>query len=146
MDRKQQVMELIESIGAMRRRMAFGASGSNRTRITPAQWGVLMLVGERGACSVKDIAEALRISSSAATQLVNGLVRGGHLVRKASKEDRRAVELSLSRQTKAKMKGMKEAALNKTLKLFQALNDRELAHYLALNKKIFDTHLRHSHD
>jgi DNA-binding MarR family transcriptional regulator len=146
MNRKQKVEELLESMRAIRRHMALGASGREAASITPAQWGVLMLVGERGECSVKDIAAMLRISSSAATQLVNGLVGGGHLARKASQEDRRAVALSLSRQTKAKMKGMRDAALKKTLKLFEGFTDREFEIYITLNKKISDRLLKSAHD
>lgn len=136
--RKRKVIELMERLQAVRRGMAFGAVGSGAARITPAQWSALILVGERKACGVKDIAEALRITSSAATQLVNGLVRGGHLVRKESKEDGRAVALSLSPRTKARLRTMRSAALKRTLELLEALSDRELGHYLALTTKILD--------
>jgi len=138
MNRIQKIEELIETLRPIRRQMMLGSGRPDAPRITPAQWGVLRLVAEKDDCTVKDIAQALRISSSAATQLMGALVKSGHLVRKESASDRRAVALSLSPQTKARITTMKNAALQKTIVLFDALDDRELEQYVALSKKVSD--------
>lgn len=136
LNRKEKIEELLEILRPIRRHMGSSSVGRNASRITPSQWGVLMLVGESGECTIKDVANALHVSSSAATQLVNPLVKSGHLVRRELASDRRAVALSLSKQTKAKMNQMRDAALQKALSLFESLSDRELEQYIALNRKI----------
>lgn len=142
MTRKEKVGVLLEVLRPIRREMVLGSAGENSARVTPAQFGVLMLLNERGEASVKDIAGALRISSSAATQLVNGLIKGGHVRREASEKDRRAVALSLSPKTKAKLDNLRRAALQKTVRLFDALSDHELDEYIALNRKIAQRFIR----
>lgn len=136
LNRKQKIEELLESLRPIRRHMALSSVGRNAARVTPSQWGVLMLVGERGECTVKHVANGLHVSSSAATQLVTPLVKSGHLVRRELASDRRAVALSLSKRTKAKMNQMRNAALQKALSLFESLSDGELEQYIALNRKI----------
>ena len=95
-----------------------------------------MLVSERGESTVKDAAKALGITSSAATQLVDGLSASGYLLRKTSVEDRRVVALTLSKKSKNQVEKMKKRALQKFLKIFEALNDREFDQYFKLNKKL----------
>ncbi len=136
-NRKQKVEELLTDLRSLRHTMKFRMAGSARTpRITPSQWGALMLIEERGESTVKDLANALGISSSAATQLVDGLVSNGYVVRKVHVEDRRSVTLTLSKKTVAQVEKIKKQSLQKFLKFFAVLSDREFDQYIALNKKI----------
>lgn len=105
-------------------------------RVTPAQMGMLMVIEQCGESTVKDVAKTLGITSSAATQLVDGLVMGGYLTRKISTEDRRAVTLALSKKSKNQVERMKKHTLERFLTVFKVLNDTEFNRYLALNKKI----------
>lgn len=95
-----------------------------------------MFIEERGESTVKDVAKALGITSSAATQLVDGLVSSGYVNRKTDEEDRRAVALTLSKKTKEHVNKMKKQGIQKFLTLFKVLNDKEFNQYLELNKKI----------
>lgn len=136
-NRRQKVEELLESFSSLRRSMAFRSVGTaTMPRITPSQWGVLMLIEQRGESTVKDAAAALGITSSAATQLVDGLAESGYVVRKIRAADRRAVTLTLSKKSKTWVDKMKKEGLQKFLKFFEVLNDREFNQYFALNKKI----------
>lgn len=136
-NRKQKVEELLAEFHSLRRTMTLRTVGSaNMPRVTPSQWGVLMFIEQRERSTVKDLARALRISSSAATQLVDGLVASGYAVRGSSALDRRRVEITLSKKTKNQVSKMKKQVLQKFLKVFEVLNDREFDQYLALNKKI----------
>ena len=136
-DRKQKVEELLTDLRSLRRATALRSPQSGKSpRITPSQWGVLLIVEQHGKCTVKSLSQALGISSSAATQLVDGLVTSGYLKRETSSEDRRAVTLVLSKKSKRQTENMKARALRKFLKLFEVLNDREFKQYVALNKKI----------
>jgi DNA-binding MarR family transcriptional regulator len=136
-NRKEKVEELLAGLQSLRRSMSFKMAGSAKIpRITASQWGVLMFVEQRGESTVKDVAKALGVTSSAATQLVDGLVVSGYLMRETHAEDRRTVTLTLSKKSKSHVEGMKKQALQKFLKIFEALNDKEFDQYCALNKKI----------
>lgn len=127
----------MESMRALRRHSAFhSASHATLPRITPSQWGAILTIEELGESTVKDVADALGITSSAATQLINGLVDNGYVLRTASKKDRRTVLLKLSKKTKVHVAQMKKQLVRKFLKLFEVLNEKEFSQYLALNKKI----------
>jgi DNA-binding MarR family transcriptional regulator len=142
-NRKEKIEELLESMGALRRTMAFRPVAPKKMpRITPAQWGALMVIEHHGESTLKDMAKALGITSSAATQLIDGLVTSGYVVRKTHAKDRRAVTLTLSNTTKAHVDTIKKQALQKFLKFFEVLNDKELDQYILLNKKIIGKLLR----
>ena len=128
---------------SIKHRMAFGAHSSHKgPRITPAQWGVLMCVAHGEKRTVKDVAGALSITSSAATQLIDGLVESGYVNRAEDQRDRRAVTLTLSKQTKGQVQAMKEAAIREFLKLFESFTDKEFELYCALSKKVVQTSMR----
>lgn len=138
-NRRQKIEELLESFGTLRRTMAFHTAGTAKMpRITPSQWGALMLIEQQGASTVRDVAKALGITSSAATQLIDGLVTSGYVTRKTHKEDRRVISLTLSSKTKKQVEAMKKQALQKFLKFFEVLNDAEFNQYILLNKKIVE--------
>ncbi len=138
-NRKEKIKKLLESFGALRRVMAFHpVRTAKMPRITPSQWGVLMLIEQRGRSTVTDVAKSLGITSSAATQLIDGLFSSGYVTRKTHPEDRRVISLTLSSKTKVQVETMKKQALQKFLKLFAVLNDTEFNQYILLNKKIVE--------
>lgn len=141
--RKQKVEELIRNFQPLRYAMALPTTRHEGIpRITSSQWGVLMLVEQFGESTVKDVAKALSITSSAATQLIDGLVTNGYVVREIHTKDRRAVILTLSKKTKIRVNKMKKEVLQKFLKFFEVLNDKELDQYILLNKKIVERLLK----
>ena len=139
-NRKQKVKEFIESMQSLKRSMAFHTAGTTRLpRITPSQWGVLMMIeGCGGVSTVKDVAKALGVTSSAATQLIDGLVASGYVLRQENAEDRRRMTLTLSSKTKKQVEKMKGEGINHFLKLFEILNDKEFDQFISLNRKIVD--------
>lgn len=135
--RKEKVEELMEGFMSLKHRAVLTArAGKTGPRITPAQWGVVMFMRNHAACTVKEIAKAFSVTSSAATQLVDGLVKSGYVVRKVDARDRRSVILTLSRKTMEHMEVMKRMAVAEFMELFKALSDKEFNQYCALNKKI----------
>ena len=137
-NRKQKVEELLVDLQSLRRTMAFrmAESAKKTPRITPSQWGMLMLIEQRGKSTIKDVAKVLSISSSAATQLVDGLVASGYLMRQTHSKDRRAVTLTLSKKSKDQVDRIKKHTLQRFLKIFGVLSDVEFNQYLTLTKKI----------
>jgi len=123
--------------------MAFHMSGLKKIpRITPSQWGVLMFLKQHGESTLKDVAEAFNITSSAATQLVNGLVDSKYVMRKESEKDRRTIRLTLSKRTKNQVARMKDAGIEHLSKLFDMLNDKEFDQFISLNNKIIERFLK----
>jgi len=104
--------------------------------VTGSQWLVLGYVGRNAKASIKDISEALGISSSAATQIVRELVKSGCLVKRPDPNDARAVAIELSAKARKDMKELREGMLRNYDRLFTALSDREFKLYVRLNEKI----------
>ena len=119
---------------------------SNEMHITHPQWIVLYHVRKSGIISIKDLANLLTITSSAATQIVDGLVKKGLLLRRRNKEDRRILNIELSVKTKGKLDSIKSAGFNTLLVLFDALDDEELQNYRDLNNKIASRMIPHGND
>ena len=141
--RKIKIEKLLENFGSLKRHLVFHSTHSGKVpRITPSQWRLLMMVKQQGESTVKEVAAALGISSSAATQLVDGLVASGYVVRKTDIKDRRAVVLTLSKKTEAQVDKMRKQTLDKFYNFFKVLNDKELDQYILLNKKIVERFLK----
>lgn len=136
-DRTQHVEELIEGAQILRRK----ASGMAHAKdgITPSQWQVIGHIFRNEGCTTSDVAAALNMTGSAATQLLNCLVSEGYVKREASAQDRRAHRLVLSAQSKKRINTFKAKRLKLMLNLFSALSDSEFKQYLALNKKVTST-------
>ena len=99
-----------------------------------SQFEVMMFILRSENPTIKDIAKAFTITSSAATQLVEGLVHKGLVERRESEEDRRIVKVSLSKEGEAKCKSFKKLVFMQMTKKLTTLSDQEL---LAM-KKIAD--------
>ncbi len=131
--------EFLDGLQALKRLGAFKAPhGSMMPKVTPAQWNALFYIAETKGSTVKEVAQVLGVTSSAATQLIEGLVREGHVVRTQSKEDRRRARLELSKKSRRQVVALQKSTCRALAKLFEVLSDREFAHYLQLHKKIID--------
>jgi DNA-binding MarR family transcriptional regulator len=139
MQRNKIIEELLQSMHAMRHKLMVGYTTKKEMVITPSQGFVLRLIAHSDSTNVKAIAKVLNITSSAATQLVDGLAEKGYLIRKEDSSDRRVISLSLSEKAKRLFKEFKEQGLKKMTELFSALSDIELAQYALLNKKISES-------
>lgn len=135
-NRKKVMEELLCNLHAMRHKLMVGYTGKKDISITPSQGFVLRFIAEHGNTNVKAIAQSLHITSSAATQLVDGLADNGYLVRADNPSDRRVIALSLSVKAKKLFKEFEEQSQEKMKRLFSVLTDEELVQYAAINKKI----------
>jgi len=137
-NRKKIIEDLLQNMHAMRHKLMVGYTTKKEVAITPSQSFVLRFVAKNSSANVKAITQALNITSSAATQLVDGLVDKGYLVRKDNPDDRRIITLSLSLKAKKLFKEFKEQRLQKMMEIFDVLTDEELTRYAVLNKKLVD--------
>ncbi|MCK5567597.1 MAG: MarR family transcriptional regulator [Actinomycetia bacterium] len=136
-NRKKTIEEITEALYSIRRRIASEMHHLfDEMKITHPQWIVLHHVKKSGMINIKDLAKLLDITSSAATQIVDGLVKKGLLLRKRNKEDRRILNIELSAIARDKFDSIKSASFNTLSTLFDALDDEELQNYRDLNNKI----------
>ena len=136
-NRKKIVEEITEALYSIRRKIASEMHHvSDEMQITHPQWIVLHHVKKSGMINIKDLANLLEITSSAATQIVDGLVKKEFLLRKRNKEDRRILNIELSDKAINKFNSIKSASFNTLSALFDVLDDEELKKYRDLNNKI----------
>jgi MarR family transcriptional regulator, organic hydroperoxide resistance regulator len=132
-ERKKILENIFEDIYTIRQKLA---SEMNlplyKIHITYSQWLVLNLVRKNNRISIKDIAALLDITSSAATQTVDGLVNRGLVSRKRSRTDRRVLEITLSKKSVEHLK----RCFSKASLVFDVLNNDELMQYCRLTGKI----------
>lgn len=135
--RKQSIEEILHAFHAIRNiTKAKSTSLSHQNHITHSQWFVLTMIEHFKKRSIKDIAEAMEISSSGATQLVDGLVQSRYVTRKENSKDRRLLQLELSPKGKEHLAATKEKRIAEMAEIFDALTDHELEELVKLHKKI----------
>lgn len=141
-DRNELIEGILHSFHAIRNIIkARSGSLGQQNNITHTQWFVLKIIEHFQSRSVKDISEMFGITSSASTQLVDGLVKSGLVTRKEDPRDRRSVRLELSQKGKEHIAASNENRINEMVELFDPLTDSELEEYLRLQKKILSKSL-----
>lgn len=135
--RIQLIEEILHSFHAIRNiTRAKAATLGHQNHVTHSQWFALTMIDHFKKRSIKDIAQALEMSSSAATQLVDGLVRAGLVTRQEEPNDRRLVQLELSPKGKKHLDTTKEKRIAEMAEIFEVLTDQELEEFVRLHKKI----------
>jgi DNA-binding MarR family transcriptional regulator len=136
-NRKKTIEEITEALYAIRRKIATEMQLLfNKMQMTHPQWMVLHHVKKNEIINIKCLANVLCITSSAATQIVDGLVKKGLLIRKRNTEDRRILNIELSAKAKEQFDLIKNKSFNTLLLLFDTLDDKELQEFRDLNNKI----------
>lgn len=137
MNRSAAINELFENMGAMRRMMskAHGAS-TVKNMPTRGQIGLMMMLDHSAILSIKELAEKFAMSSSAVTQMVDGLVDDGFVTRKEDAKDRRKIGLSLTAKGKKNLVESKKAHLASMAKFLAPLSDDELSTFVRLSAKV----------
>lgn len=139
MERKEVLAKIMESIGKMHR-FGGGHQGLDAAHKMPtrSQVCIMMILMQEGGKSIKDLAKQFSMTSSAATQLVDGLVKDKLLIRQMDKEDRRKISVSLTAEGRKKLLMAKKARFKAMSKYFEALNDKELQELQKLLGKIVE--------
>lgn len=103
---------------------------------THTRMGILFAIAHREVETIKDLAERFRMTSSAATQLVNSLVSDGLVLRKDDDQDRRKTRLSVTANGKKTLLLSKKHCMNILAELFAPLTERDLQALQAIQDKI----------
>ena len=136
-DRKHQIEQLMERLHSLKRLMIPDIqTTAGEECLAPSQWLALHIISRQEGIGIKELAAQLGTTSSAATQLVDGLVKKGLLDRQPSTDDRRALRLSLPDAARQQIETMKEQRLDHLCTLFSALDDAEFQALLSLLSKV----------
>ena len=137
MDRKEQIVGLIDNYHAFFQTMVkLTPHFFNNLKVTYTQMLILSFIKENEDISVKRLAATMGITSSAATQQLNSLVKKGYLVRKESNIDRRTVKIRLSPKMEKQIEVIEAMFLDKLFTLFDGITDEELTLYCNVHSKI----------
>ena len=138
-DRKKIIDDIIEDINSIKRKMGHEArSFFVNSEITNAQWIVVKAIRHLEGANIKEIADNLGVTSSAVTQLVDGLVKKGYLERGGETNDRRVMKLVLTDKTKEQAAEINNRFRRIFPEMFDSLNDEEVEEYLKLSRKIIN--------
>lgn len=139
MDRSELISQIVEDFSSFKRvLMVSRAKRVGKRGPTPSQIGILMLVAFEGPQHLKTLADHSCMSSSAATQLVNGLVKDHLLTRTEDAKDRRRVRLTLTAKGKRQLAQAKKTRLASFAKLLMPLSETELLEWKRLQRKIIE--------
>jgi len=138
MDKRKQLIEkVIDDIYELRKRISSEMHlYFVQANITHSQGLVLNLIKKKGIINIKELASLLSTTSSAATQLVDGLVNKGFLIRKRNPQDRRALKIELTEKAQKQGEILKNKSFETLASIFNILDDEELSKYYEINNKL----------
>ncbi len=138
--RRKQIEKLVEDFHTIKRKMSIGVASHclKGTHITASQWLVLQHLRKNEKVTIKELAKALSITSSATTQLVESLVQKKYVIKKTSSDDKRALSLSLSEKSKKRMEALRNKRIQYMEHIFDVLTDDEFESYCYLLNKIIE--------
>lgn len=143
--RQELIQEFFETLNAIHRIV-----GDNRSPIYPGgerrnqerrqpQTELLYILSRAKELTIKQIAAAMYITSSAATQMVESLVNQGLLERTDDPKDRRVVRVRLTPKGRVNFSKFKKSHLNYVDAVLKKLSTEELKFIIKIREKIIST-------
>ncbi|MCA9331089.1 MarR family transcriptional regulator [Candidatus Saccharibacteria bacterium] len=109
----------------------------NQTHGIPfGQKTVLFTIASREKTNIKEISTVLQITSGAATQHVEALVREGMVSRTVDENDRRTVVITLTEEGQALFRQLQKERLAKVSEFFADVSDEELDVFIEVIQKV----------
>lgn len=138
MTRQKILADVFDGMGVMRRFFSMKHTPEQQRKGMPtrAQLGVMMLLAQEKQKNVKDLAQTLCMTSSAATQIIDGLVDEKLLLRKIDRTDRRKIAVSLTPRGKLVLAKTKLAHQKLMTVMFASLSTEELLQLKNIQEKI----------
>ncbi|NQT06944.1 MAG: MarR family transcriptional regulator [Candidatus Omnitrophica bacterium] len=105
--------------------------------ITMPQLAILDLLHEKKRCMMSEIAKALSVTTSATTGIIDRMVRSDLLKRGTSDNDRRIINIEMTRKGRDIIDGIQKRRSETMLKVFGRLKPIERERYLETVKKVY---------
>ena len=134
---KEQVQRFFEAMTSLHQ--AMGGRRHNfmkRFGLTHQQVEILYALGDHRSLTIKKIAAIMDVTSSAATQMIEGLQKIGIVHRQIDPEDRRVVKVSLSAKGSKKFEEFKQAHAKHMEFILKALSHDERELLISLPSKM----------
>ncbi len=108
------------------------------TEISFTQIAILHFLKEQGKCNMTEIAKMFSITTSAATGIVDRMVRSGLLKRMLSRRDRRVINVRLTPKGKKAISTFLKQREKVMVNIFRKISSKEREAYLNTIKKIYN--------
>lgn len=135
MDRQQLLHQLIQNLQGLYRGMHH-ASDFQKDSIPFGQKAALFTIASHKTINVKQLANILHITSGAATQHIESLVKVGLVEREIDPNDRRNVIIKLSAHGKSLIQKLEKSRMKMLEELFSDITDKELKAYIDVMEKV----------
>jgi DNA-binding MarR family transcriptional regulator len=143
-NRNKLVEEVLEDFRTTLRRIFTASRSDMHGNIIPRSQAIVMhIVNANPGISVKNVAISLDVSPSAATQLIDALVKDGIMIRRPSEQDHRVVCLELSKEGKLRHRKYRAFQLARLHPILDVLTDEELVELSRLHAKILESVTNH---
>lgn len=138
-NRSERIEAIFKNFHAIKRAFSHGSRFSHRHfGVTMTQASVLMLLMHDGRKTMSEVASALGVSKSAATQLLESLIEQGFVERVRDEDDRRVVYVSVSHKGLQHFKRVRRGGARRIMGLFDLLDDTELEQIEAITTKLVE--------
>lgn len=136
--RNTHILTIDTSFHRIARAMSVRHAVSSKTvdAYTPSQWCLIGFLYETPDATVKDVAQHLRCSSSAATQIVDGLVEKRCVMRKPHSTDKRSTCVSLVPRMRKNIEKLHAQKITFLKDIFTPLSDKEIEQFAHSIQKI----------
>ena len=105
--------------------------------ITVPQMIILNILKEKNRCMMSEIAKFLSVTTSAATGLVDRMVKSNLIKRTADKKDRRIIKIEMTAKGRRIIDGIQNRRYEMMMDIFGKLEPVERKRYLSTVKKIY---------
>ena len=106
------------------------------------QMVILQFLSENKSCRMSSLSDILGVTMSAATGIVDRMVKGGLLKRSRDPKDRRVVNVKITKRGKGVITAIVKARQGKMVKIFRNFSPEEREAYLKFVKKIYGIVMR----
>ena len=134
MRREELVQEIIENLSRCQR--PSGPSSFKTSGLSRAQMGMLFMIAHHKQLQVKQIADFLGISKSAASQLLEPLSQRGLILRRVDPKDRRIAHFHLSTEGAKQLKKIHKVKYAGFRSRLEGLDKNELQKLAELSRKL----------
>jgi DNA-binding MarR family transcriptional regulator len=142
--RSKSIQDLFATAAVVQRMMHACLQRSfDELSVAPSQLQLLHLIREQQPVSLKTLANDMRLTPGAITQLVEGVVQSGYVTRSESRTDRRITVVSLTPTGVEICKLLEQKKKALLAKVVADLNDEELNIFLRVQQKML-VHLEES--
>jgi DNA-binding MarR family transcriptional regulator len=115
------------------------AENAGKKHLNPPDMQTLLFVGEHTTCIATDVAEHLRVAPTTASSIIDRLVRRGLLLRERTEENRRVVQLRLTKEGQKVQSQVLNYQLANCRAMLSALKVSEQEVFVRLISTIADT-------